>query len=109
MHDNIYIESIFHTVRNADFFSLFFFSCGCSGRFVVCFLSLYVSVGILFYGFLQGFMATRKDDGLLWIWFCVQACFAVFLFTVIATAVKEDVMKGSDVENPLAETESKQE
>jgi hypothetical protein len=54
-------------------------------------------------------MATRKDDGLLWIWFCVQACFAVFLFTVIATAVKEDVMKGSDVENPLAETESKQE
>lgn len=73
----------------------------------MCFGVLYVCVGLIFYGFLSAFMSTRKDDTTLWIWFAIQASFAIFLCTAIATATNQDVMAGSDdVENPMSESKT---
>ena len=55
-------------------------------------------------------MATRKDDTSLWIWFCLQVTFIIFLVTMIVTnpAEVDPHAKGADVENPAAESKQSQ-
>ena len=56
------------------------------GLFIVCFLTLYVSAGLLFWLFITLQDLTKEDDGILWVWFVLELTFAAILAYAIRSA-----------------------
>ncbi len=78
-------------------------------KFIVCFLTLYCSVGGFFILLLAAWKSSRNDDGFLWAYFVLQMCFATLLFVGIITLKPQGVViKSQDVEDGGSAGESKQ-